>query len=206
MAKKAIFYEEAEKLYVIEQNTLEDIQAKLPVSERTLRTWKADGDWDTKRIQYSKSGRGMEEALRSAKFKIIQSIDYDLDRKEVVEGIRKTVNFEKYDLLIAKENLTIEDIVRALISSGFTLELLLKIIEYARAGDVTVSDTRINFIAKMSLMDIKTYEESKRMQSETKADTPDLPGLSYEELRKIEEILERAKGQSQTVESDPGRS
>lgn len=52
MSKKGLYFEEAERLYVVEQLTLIEVTKRIPVSERTLRTWKEEGDWEVKRSNY----------------------------------------------------------------------------------------------------------------------------------------------------------
>ncbi|MFN7066137.1 MAG: phage terminase small subunit-related protein, partial [Aquificaceae bacterium] len=55
MAKKQLYFNEAERLYVIEQCTIQEIANRLRVSEKTVRLWKEEGDWENKRLQYLKS-------------------------------------------------------------------------------------------------------------------------------------------------------
>lgn len=52
MSKKALYFEEAERLYVIEQLNLMEIAGRIRVSERTVRHWKDEGDWEVKRSNY----------------------------------------------------------------------------------------------------------------------------------------------------------
>jgi hypothetical protein len=52
MSKKALYFEEAERLYVVEQLSLSEIANRIPVSERTLRSWKEEANWDTKRSNF----------------------------------------------------------------------------------------------------------------------------------------------------------
>lgn len=52
MSKKGLYFEEAERLFVVEQLNLLEIANRIPVSERTLRNWKEEGDWDVKRSNY----------------------------------------------------------------------------------------------------------------------------------------------------------
>lgn len=77
MSKKALYYEQAEQLYVREQNTITEIEAKLPVSEKTVRTWKAEGDWDIKKQQYLQSKQAFHEELYSFSRKLMKSIEED---------------------------------------------------------------------------------------------------------------------------------
>lgn len=47
--KKQIFYEEAERLYTVEFQTIDYIAKKLGLAEKTVRNWKKEGNWDEKR-------------------------------------------------------------------------------------------------------------------------------------------------------------
>jgi hypothetical protein len=55
MSKKAIFFSEAEKLYVVELMTLEQISERLPITTRTLQDWKKFGNWEEKRSTLAKA-------------------------------------------------------------------------------------------------------------------------------------------------------
>jgi hypothetical protein len=52
MAKKAMYSEEAERLYVVDQMTIAEIASRLQLSEKTVWTWKEEGSWDKKRKQF----------------------------------------------------------------------------------------------------------------------------------------------------------
>jgi hypothetical protein len=86
MAKKQKYYEAAEHLYVIEQNTLREISKKLPVSERTLSDWKNQGGWDKKQQRHIENKKAFHEELYMLGRKLIKSISEDLDAgKEISE-------------------------------------------------------------------------------------------------------------------------
>ncbi|MBF0487545.1 MAG: hypothetical protein HQK98_05230 [Nitrospirae bacterium] len=63
MAKKQLYFEEAERLFVIEQYTIAGIAEKLNLAERTVRLWKDEGKWDDKRLAYLKSKQAFHEEL-----------------------------------------------------------------------------------------------------------------------------------------------
>lgn len=54
MSKKAIYYDEAQRLYVKQGFALETISGMMEgqVTRRTLQNWKTDGRWDDKRKRY----------------------------------------------------------------------------------------------------------------------------------------------------------
>ena len=78
MAKEQLHGLEAERLYTIEQCTLAEISGRLDVSARTLQTWKARGDWDTKRRAYLASRRSFHEELYEFGRDLLTNIRDDL--------------------------------------------------------------------------------------------------------------------------------
>jgi transposase len=53
--KKKIYYAEAEKLYVVEQMTIEEIASRFNLAVRTIKYWKQGQGWDVKRSAYLES-------------------------------------------------------------------------------------------------------------------------------------------------------
>ena len=78
MAKKSMYFAEAERMYVIEQMTSVEISQRLDVCERTVRLWKDEGDWDTKRKQYLDNKASFHEELYCFGRKLLKSIEDDL--------------------------------------------------------------------------------------------------------------------------------
>lgn len=79
MAKKAINYAEAERLYVSEYNTLEQISEKLQVSERALRYWKDEGGWDKKRATFNENSAAFHAELYDLARSLAKTIKTSLD-------------------------------------------------------------------------------------------------------------------------------
>lgn len=79
MAKKAIHYAEAERLYVSEYNTLEQISEKLGVAERTLRYWKEQGGWDKKRVAFQENTSAFHAELYDLARSLAKTIKTSLD-------------------------------------------------------------------------------------------------------------------------------
>lgn len=65
MAKTAIYFDEAQRLYVNEGLSLDAIVGILAnkVSRKTLYNWKVQGEWDTKRKNYLKDTKDLQEDL-----------------------------------------------------------------------------------------------------------------------------------------------
>lgn len=86
--KKQILAETAANLYIEKFMTLETIAKQLNVSERTLRRWKAEGNWDEKRSEYLKSNTTFQEDLYSFGKKLLDLIMSDMSNGKKVEPSR----------------------------------------------------------------------------------------------------------------------
>lgn len=85
MSKKQHLLAEAERLFVIEQMTINEISSRLGASEKTIRNWKAEDHWDDKRASYLKGRQSFHEELYSFARKLMESIKTDLDDKVAVD-------------------------------------------------------------------------------------------------------------------------
>ena len=88
MAKKQAYFAEAERLYVVEQMTLTEIAARLKLCERTVRTWKDEGSWETRRAQFMASKESFHTELYDFARKLMRTIRDDIDAKEKVDAGR----------------------------------------------------------------------------------------------------------------------
>ncbi len=79
--KKQLLAETAAKLYIEEFMTLENIAKQLNVSERTLRRWKAEGNWDVKRAEYIKSKTTFHEDLYNFGKTLLDSIKNGYEKR-----------------------------------------------------------------------------------------------------------------------------
>ncbi len=85
MAKKQLYFNEAERLYVIEQCTLTEIASRLGLAEKTVRLWKDEGDWEAKRMQHLKSKEAFHEELYEFARKLMKTIKEDMENGERVD-------------------------------------------------------------------------------------------------------------------------
>jgi len=85
MAKKQLYFNEAERMYVVEQCTIAEIASRLNLGEKTVRLWKEEGDWDTKRKQFLKERQSLAEELFVFARKLARSIMDDWDKGEKVD-------------------------------------------------------------------------------------------------------------------------
>lgn len=63
MAKKAQYYADAERLFVQERLSVEEIARQLPVSSRTIGDWRRRHGWDEKRERFSETNSKTHEKL-----------------------------------------------------------------------------------------------------------------------------------------------
>lgn len=84
-SKKALYFNEAERLYIYEQLTIEETAIRSHVSPRTIVSWKNEGDWDTKRRNFLKSKQSFHSELYEFARKLMQDIKTDLENGEKVD-------------------------------------------------------------------------------------------------------------------------
>ena len=85
MNTKRQYYDEAERLFVIEHVGLEEIGVRLKLARKTLMRWKEAGDWDSKRKQYLRSRQTFHEELYEFAKKLMKGISEDMDSGEKVD-------------------------------------------------------------------------------------------------------------------------
>ncbi len=85
MTKKEVLLENAQRLYVIEQMTIDEVAQKVDVNERTIRRWKTEHNWDLRKEQYVKTKQMFHEELYNFARKLMVSIEYDMDNNEKVD-------------------------------------------------------------------------------------------------------------------------
>lgn len=106
MSKKMIYGTEAERLYVQENYTISEIVAKLRLSEKTIRNWKDDGDWENKKKRFMVSKQSFHEELFDFTRTLMKSLKEDLDAGRKIDTGRmyaftqlcgKLTNVKKYE-------------------------------------------------------------------------------------------------------------
>ena len=85
MNSKRQYYDEAERLFVIEHMSLEEIGNRLKLCRKTVMNWKEVGDWDGKRKQYLRSRQTFHEELYEFAKKLMKGISEDMDSGEKVD-------------------------------------------------------------------------------------------------------------------------
>jgi hypothetical protein len=82
VAKKQLYFNEAERLYVIEQMTIAEVASRLRLGEKTVRIWKDEGDWERKRMQHLKGKEAFHEELYEFARKLMGTIKEDMEKGE----------------------------------------------------------------------------------------------------------------------------
>lgn len=89
MTKKDIYYPEAERLFVYEQCTFQEIADRLKLSEKTVRLWKdAAGDWEIKKKAYLESRKSLHEELYFFGRELLQAVRQELATGQKVSNQR----------------------------------------------------------------------------------------------------------------------
>lgn len=117
--KKHLYFAEAERLYVTDQMTVEEITRHIPVSEKTVRLWKAEGQWDEKRVKFIQERTTVHEELYKLARNLMVSINQDIESgKEVSQSRMYTfvrllpllLKIKQYeDIILAEKNKSEKD-------------------------------------------------------------------------------------------------
>lgn len=85
MNNKEYLANEAERLYVIDCNTVDEIASKLNISTKTVCRWKDKFDWSKKKLNYSRSKQCFHEELYEFARKLMKDISADIDAGEKID-------------------------------------------------------------------------------------------------------------------------
>jgi len=77
--KKAHYFSEAERLFVIESLTNEAIGERLHISSKTISDWRKEGDWDKKRIEYLRQKQSFHEELYDFSRVLLKKVKDDIE-------------------------------------------------------------------------------------------------------------------------------
>lgn len=113
MTNREVAIELAERFYVIELMTLEEVAQKVGVNERTIRRWKKEYNWERKKSQFLNSKQMFHEELFSFARKLMHSIEFDINNNERVDPGRMfaftkllpmVIKIKAYEDDISKQN------------------------------------------------------------------------------------------------------
>lgn len=88
MNSKEYRLQEAERLYVYDFNTIEEIASKINISPKTVSRWKVKNDWEHKRQLFFKSKQSFHQELFELARKLMKNISADMDSGEEVDPRR----------------------------------------------------------------------------------------------------------------------
>ena len=102
--KRDKFYDIAEKMYVEQFITETEIANRIGVSDRTIRRWKALGDWGIKRDGFLKANTISKDAMYSLAQKMLDDFHQDMDNHLYVDPSRINIFINLTNEVIKKEN------------------------------------------------------------------------------------------------------
>lgn len=83
VAKDPELRERAEELYVIDGMTQEEVSRAVGVSERTVASWAAEGQWKERQKEYRNAASEIRRYTRLTKLKLIKAAMTSLDPQQV---------------------------------------------------------------------------------------------------------------------------
>lgn len=85
MNSKEYLANEAERLYVYDYNSVDEISTKMNVSQKTVCRWKEKFDWEHKRKSFLKSKQSFHQELYEFARKLMKDISADMDSGEKID-------------------------------------------------------------------------------------------------------------------------
>ena len=86
--KRDKFFDIAEKMYVEQFITESEIAHRIGVSDRTIRRWKALGDWGIKRDGFLKANTISKDAMYALANKMLDDFHRDMDNNRFIDPSR----------------------------------------------------------------------------------------------------------------------
>lgn len=126
--KEEAYFDEAERLYVKENKTPEQIAVLLPVSQNTLYQWRTKGGWEKKRQVSLTSPRNLADKLRRI-----------LERQ--IEGLEgeNAINPGAYDA-IYKAFKAIEKLEKAQDLRVLAIEVMKEFVDWLKAKELSAGE------------------------------------------------------------------
>lgn len=83
MAHDAAARKRAEKLYIVDRLTLEEVAGATGIALRTVQKWSSEDGWKAKRDEYREAEREIEHYTRLARLKLIKDVCESLDPQKI---------------------------------------------------------------------------------------------------------------------------
>ena len=131
MNNKEYLLNEAQRLYIYDLYSIEEIADKLDLSTKTICRWKEKHDWENKKQKFLKSKQSFHEELFEFARKLMKDIMSDIDAGEKVDSGRMFafckilpmfVKVKDYEDIVAKRD-------KKEAPSGLTADIIAKIEE-----------------------------------------------------------------------------
>jgi len=88
LSKKQVYFADAERMYVIEQRSVDKIASVLDLNFKTVLGWKQEGNWEEKRFSFLRSKQMFHEELYEFSRKLMISIKDDIEKGEKIDAGR----------------------------------------------------------------------------------------------------------------------
>ena len=112
--KRDKFFDIAEKMYVEQFITEAEIAHRIGVSDRTIRRWKALGDWGIKRDGFLKANTISKDAMYALAHKMLDDFHSDMDNNRFIDPSRMYMFTNLMDEVLKKrkQSYTKEEFLR----------------------------------------------------------------------------------------------
>ena len=112
--KRDKFFDIAEKMYVEQFITEVEIANRVGVSDRTIRRWKALGDWGIKRDGFLKANTISKDAMYALVHKMLDDFHSDMDNNRFIDPSRMYMFTNLMDEVLKKrkQSYTKEEFLR----------------------------------------------------------------------------------------------
>jgi len=98
--KRNEFFNVAEKMYVEQFITEAEIGKRLGLSDRTIRRWKAEGEWGDKRKKFIKSIRLSNNDIYTFARKMLNDFEYDMEKGRKLDASRMYIFLNLVDEML----------------------------------------------------------------------------------------------------------
>lgn len=138
--KKDAYFSTCERMYVVEQRTIESIISEIPVAEKTVRNWKKEGNWDAKRSELLQQETSFASELYEFARKLMRYVSLEMDNPDaevrakldsMTRLLRVLPATQKFEAASTAERKAASDAERKVNQNGLSEEALRKIEQQA---------------------------------------------------------------------------
>lgn len=112
--KRDKYYDKAEKMYVEQFITEVGVAKRLGISDRTVRRWKADGNWGEKRKKYLTKQKFTNYDMYQLVRKMLDDFNEDVANNQQIDTSRlyKFINLTEEMLKPKSKELTLKELLK----------------------------------------------------------------------------------------------